>query len=71
MSEHDTDDFFEFQSAFIRTPTGHLVEDIITDILLNESGTYDDFWLELRYEREQQQRQDSEDPTERTTVIVP
>ena len=39
--------------------------DIITDILLNESGTYDDFWLELRYEREQQQRQDSEDSTER------
>ena len=71
VSEHDTDNFMEFQSAFNRTPTGDLVANILTDILLNESGTYDDFWLELRYEREQQQRQDSEDPTERTTVIVP
>ena len=71
VSEHNTDDFFEFQSAFNRTPTEDLVEDILQDILLNESGTYDDFWLELRYEREQQQRQYSEDSTERTTVIVP
>ena len=37
VSEHDTDDFFEFQSAFNRTRTGDLVADIITDIILAQT----------------------------------
>ena len=44
VSENDTDEL-----VFNRTRTQVLVNDILTDIVPDDNGTYEDTWLEIRH----------------------